>query len=114
MAALRPHYDPGQYYRENAELARVLDMIRDDAFSRREPGLFRPLVDSLLSGGDRFFLLADYASYVTCQEGVARIYRDAAAWTRMSILNVANMGKFSSDRTIRQYAEEIWGITPVR
>jgi glycogen phosphorylase len=114
VAALRPHYDPWQYYRGNAELARVLDMIRDDAFSRSEPGLFRPLVDSLLSGGDRFFLLADYASYVTCQEGVARIYRDAAAWTRMSILNVANMGKFSSDRTIRQYAEEIWGITPIR
>jgi glycogen phosphorylase len=92
----------------------VLDLIRDDAFSRGEPGLFRPLVDSLLSGGDRFFLLADYASYVTCQEGAVRIFRDGAAWTRMSILNVANMGKFSSDRTIRQYAEEIWGITPVR
>ncbi len=114
VAALRAHYDPWAYYRGNAELARVLDMIRDDAFSRKEPGLFRPLVDSLLDGGDRFFLLADYASYVTCQERVARVYGDPAVWTRMSILNVANMGKFSSDRTIRQYAEEIWGITPVR
>ena len=89
-------------------------MIRDGAFSRGEPGLFRPIVDSLLPGGDRYFLLADYASYVACQERVARTYRDSAAWTRMSILNVAHMGKFSSDRTIRQYAEEIWGITPIR
>ena len=89
-------------------------MIRDDAFSRGEPGLFRPIVDSLLAGGDRYFLLADYASYLACQERVARTYRDPDAWTRMSILNVASMGKFSSDRTIRQYAEEIWRIAPVK
>ena len=114
VAALRPHYDPWQYYRSDPELARALDMIRDDTFSRGEPGLFRPIVDSLLAGGDRYFLLADYASYVAGQERVARTYRDQDAWTRMSILNVANMGKFSSDRTIRQYAEEIWGITPVK
>ena len=114
VAALRPHYDPWQYYRGDAELTRTLDMIRDDAFSRGEPGLFRPLVDSLLAGGDRYFLLADYASYVAAQERVARTYRDQEAWTRMSILNVANMGKFSSDRTIRQYAEEIWTLAPVK
>jgi starch phosphorylase len=114
VAALRPHYDPWQYYRANPELARVLDMIRDDAFSRGEPGLFRPIVDSLLAGGDRYFLLADYAAYVAAQERVARAYRDATLWTRTSILNVAGMGKFSSDRTIRQYAEEIWRIAPVR
>jgi starch phosphorylase len=114
VAALRPHYDPWQYYHANPELARVLDMIRDDAFSRGEPGLFRPLVDSLLAGGDRYFLLADYASYVGCQERVARAYRDQEAWTRLSIHNVASMGQFSSDRTIRQYAEEIWRIAPVR
>jgi len=88
-------------------------MIGGGAFSPGEPGLFRPLVDSLLAGGDHYFLLADYASYVACQEKVARTYRDQAAWTRMSILNVAHMGKFSSDRTIRQYADEVWGITPV-
>jgi len=102
VAALRPRYDPWQYYRANPELARVLDMIRDDAFSRGEPGLFRPIVDSLLAGGDRYFLLADYASYLAGQERVARSYRDQRVWTRMSILNVASMGKFSSDRTIRQ------------
>jgi len=114
VTALRPHYDPWEHYHGTPELARVLDMIRDGAFSPGEPDLFRPLVDSLLSGGDPFFLLADYASYVACQEAVARLYRDAAAWTRMSILNVAGMGNFSSDRTIREYAKEIWDVTPVR
>lgn len=114
VAALRPRYDPWEPYRTNAELARALDMIRDGAFSPGEPGLFRPLVDSLLGGGDRYFVLADYAAYVACQERVAQAYRDPDAWTRMSILNVARMGTFSSDRTIRQYAEEIWGAVPVR
>jgi starch phosphorylase len=113
VAARRPHYDPREIYRTNGELARVLDMIGGGAFSPTEPGLFRPLVDSLLGGGDYFFLLADYASYVACQERVGQTYRDQPAWTRKSILNVAHMGKFSSDRTIRQYADEIWGITPV-
>jgi len=112
--ALRPRYDPWEHYRSNPELARALDMIGADAFSPSAPGLFRPLVDSLLRGGDRYFVLADYAPYVTSQERVAATYRDPEAWTRMSILNVAHMGKFSSDRTIRQYAEEIWGVTPVR
>jgi starch phosphorylase len=114
VAALRPRYDPWALYRTNAELARVLDMIRDDAFSPGERGLFRPLVDSLLHGGDRYFLLADYAAYVACQERVARSRRETAAWTRKSILNVARMGKFSADRTIREYAEEIWGVEPVK
>ena len=81
--------------------------------SSAAPGLFQPLVDSLL-GSDRYFVLADYAPYIACQERVADAYRDPAGWTRRSILNVARMGRFSSDRTIRQYAEEIWGITPLR
>jgi starch phosphorylase len=89
-------------------------MIRGDVVSGGEPSLFHPLVDSLLAGGDRYFLLADYAAYVACQERVARAYRDPGGWTRMSILNVAGMGRFSSDRTIRQYADEIWGVAPVR
>ena len=114
VAALRPRYDPREPYRANAELARALDMIRDGTFGGGDPGLFRPLIDSLLAGGDRYFVLADYASYVEAQERVSRTYRDTVAWTRMSILNVARMGKFSSDRTIRQYADEIWGVVPVR
>jgi starch phosphorylase len=113
-AERRPRYDPWEIYRQNAELARVLDAIRDGAFAPAEPDLFRPLVDGLLAGGDRYFLLTDYASYVAAQERVARVYRDVRAWTRMSILNTAGMGRFSSDRAIRQYAQEIWGLTPVR
>ena len=114
IAALRPSYDPRERYRADPELARVLDMIRDGAFSPSDPGLFRPLVDSLLHRGDQYLLLADYASYVACQDRVARTYLDQATWTRMSILNVAKMGKFSSDRTIEEYAKEIWRVTPVR
>src|SRR5229473_3430587 len=114
VAARRPHYDPWEIYRNDPELARAVDMIGGGAFSPGEPELFRPIVDSLLTGGDHFFLLADYASYVACQVRVATTYRDESAWTRKSILNVANMAKFSSDRTIRQYADEIWRVSPVR
>jgi starch phosphorylase len=114
VAARRPDYDPLGIYRSNPELARAVDMIGGGAFSPGEPELFRPIVDSLLTGGDRFFLLADYASYVAGQERIARTYRDESAWTTKSILNVANMAKFSSDRTIRQYADEIWRVSPVR
>ena len=113
VEALRPRYDPWELYRTNAELRRVLDMIRAGAFSRGDPELFAPIVDALLAGGDRYLLLADYAAYVECQDRVARQYRDQSGWTRKSILNTASMGKFSSDRTIRQYAGEIWGISPV-
>ena len=114
VAARRPHYAPGDVYRNDPELARAVDMIGGGAFSPGEPALFRPIVDSLLTGGDPFLVLADYASYVACQERVATTYRDESTWTRKSILNVAGMAKFSSDRTIRQYADEIWGVSPVR
>ena len=114
VAARRPHYDPRAVYRADPELARVLDAIGGGAFSPGEPELFRPIVDSLLGGGDRFLLLADYASYVACQARVESTYRDQAAWTAKSILNVANMARFSSDRTIRQYADEIWHVGPTR
>jgi starch phosphorylase len=112
-AALGPRHDPWAHYRDNGELRRALDMIRDGAFSPGDPGRFQPIVDSLLSGGDRYLLLADYASYVEGQERVARAYRDQADWTRKSILNAARTGKFSSDRTIEEYAREIWGVVPV-
>ena len=111
-AARRAHHDPRAVYQADPELRRVLDMIAGGAFSPGEPGRFAPLVDALL-GGDPYLLLADYADYVACQARVAGAYRDPAAWTRMSILNTARMGKFSSDRTVREYAEEIWGVSPV-
>src|SRR5262249_32463630 len=91
-----------------------LDMIRSGTFSPEAPDLFAPIAHSLLEGGDRYLVLADYRDYLACQDRVARAYRDQNAWTRMSILNTANLGEFSSDRTVCQYADEICGIAPVR
>jgi glycogen phosphorylase len=113
-AALAARHDPWRHYRDNAELRRALDMIGDGAFSRGDRELFAPLVHSLLDGGDRYLLLADYADYLDCQRLVADTYLDPAGWTRMSILNTAGMGYFSSDRTIREYADEVWHVVPSR
>jgi glycogen phosphorylase len=108
-------YRPGYFYETNAELRQVLDLVRDGFFSRGDTVLFRPLIDGLLRW-DPYMVLADYQSYVDCQWKVGRTYGDADRWTVMSILNVARSGKFSSDRTIREYAENIWRIprVPIR
>ncbi len=114
VAALRKRgYAPWEFYRNDKCLKGVLDAISSGLFSPGEPALFRPIVDSLLNGGDPYLVLADFASYVACQDEVERAYRDPDRWTRMAILNVARAGKFSSDRTIREYADEIWRIKPV-
>jgi starch phosphorylase len=111
VAALkRDGHRPRDHYEKNPELRRVLDALAEGAFSPQEPALFRPIVDALLNGGDPYFLLADYAAYLGCQEQTSRLYQDHRAWTRTSILNTAAMGMFSSDRTIAQYAGEIWGV----
>lgn len=110
---LKPKYNPYDYYRENLELKRVLDMIQDGYFSPHHRDLFHPIVDSLLKDGDNYLLLADYASYIECQELVNQTYLDQDKWTKMAIHNVASMGKFSSDRTIKQYADEIWDAKSV-
>jgi len=109
----RKGYNPREYYNRNLELQKVLDMISGGFFSPGDPNLFKPLVDSLLNQGDNYLLLADYASYVACQEEVSRLYRDQEEWTRRAILNTAGMGKFSSDRTIAEYAQDIWGVSTV-
>ena len=88
-------------------------MIADGFFSHSSPNLFKPIRDTLLYHGDKYFLLADYADYVKCQERVNAEYKNADSWTRKSIINVANMGKFSSDRTIADYARDIWHVKPV-
>ncbi|QWV95204.1 glycogen/starch/alpha-glucan phosphorylase [Geomonas oryzisoli] len=106
-------YNPREYYNGNRELKRVLDMIASGFFSPWAPELFTPLTDSLLNLGDHYMLLADYASYVACHEKVAELFKNPEEWARRAILNCAGMGKFSSDRTIDQYAREIWGIKPV-
>jgi starch phosphorylase len=110
----RRGYDPWEYYRQNRELKAVLDAIAGGAFSPGQPRMFQPVVDSLLNGGDPYLCLADFASYLQAQEEVSRAYRDDERWTRMAILNVARTGRFSSDRTIQQYADEIWGVSPVK
>ena len=105
-------YRPAALCEGNSELRQVLDLVRDGFFSRGDPEQFRIIVDGLL-GWDTFMLLADFESYVDCQTQVGRVYEDAQRWTRMSILNVARSGLFSSDRTIREYADEIWHVPSV-
>jgi len=106
-------YNPREYYNGNKELKRVLDMIASGFFSPWAPELFTPLTDSLLNLGDNYMLCADYAAYVACQDKVSELFKQKDEWARQAILNCAGMGKFSSDRTIDQYAREIWGIQPV-
>jgi len=106
-------YQPRDIYDGNEELRRVLDAIRDGAFSPAEPARYQGIYDALVNWGDHYLLLADYASYVAKQAEVDALYRDADAWTRMAILNVAGMGAFSSDRTIAEYAHDIWQTKPV-
>lgn len=105
-------YNPWDHYHANAELRQTLDMMASGHFSPDDPGRYKPLVDSLLLGGDRYALLADYAAYVECHEAVDRLHADPDAWTRKAILNVARSGIFSSDRAIQTYADEVWGVKP--
>jgi starch phosphorylase len=110
--ALRAHgYNPRDYYERNPELKRALDQIRDGAFSPGEPGRYHAIFDTLVNWGDHYLLLADYEAYVAAQERVDALYRQPDAWTRKAIANVANMGTFSSDRTIAEYAHDIWKTT---
>jgi starch phosphorylase len=92
----------------------VLDAIRNGEFSPDEPARYQGLVDALLQGGDYYLLLADYASYVAAQLRVDALYRNPAAWCQRAIANVAGMGAFSSDRTIAEYARQIWQLDPVK
>lgn len=107
-------YNPYHYYEDNLELKAVIDWLRSDYFTPGEQGAFEPLCHSLLEGGDPYLCLADYADYVRTQEAVDRAFSDKKGWAKMAILNTANMGKFSSDRTIGQYAEYIWNLQPVK
>jgi starch phosphorylase len=111
--ALRSHgYQPRDYYEQNPMLRDVLDLMASGAISHGDAELFKPIVDNLL-WHDPFFLLADYQSYVDCQDQVSALWLDRKAWTQKSILNVARMGKFSSDRSISDYCEQIWKVKPV-
>ncbi len=105
-------YNPSDYYHGDTELKATIDLINSGLFSHGDTGLFRPLTDHLLYNDD-YLLMADYRPYVDCQQEVDHAYRDPSHWTRMSILNVARMGKFSSDRSIRDYASLIWNLKPL-
>ncbi|MBI3581489.1 MAG: glycogen/starch/alpha-glucan phosphorylase [Nitrospinae bacterium] len=109
----REGYNPVEYYENNPELKKAVDMIGNGYFSPFQTNLFAPIVESLLVHGDNFRVLADYASYVECQDRVSAAFKNKNIWDKMSILNTANMGKFSSDRTILEYAKEIWNVKPV-
>ncbi|MDP1681516.1 MAG: glycogen/starch/alpha-glucan phosphorylase, partial [Burkholderiales bacterium] len=106
-------YNPWTYYDSNPELKQALDMLNSGYFSPEDHDRFKPIFNALTYHGDHYMLLADYASYIDCQQQVEHLYRDKDAWTRKAILNVANMGKFSSDRTIREYSEHIWNAKTV-
>jgi starch phosphorylase len=106
-------YHAYTYYEHNEALRQCLDMIASDFFSPDQPGLFMPIVDNLRYD-DPYVLMADYESYIACQDQVEEAFRDEERWTRMSILNTARSGKFSSDRTIQDYCREIWKVEPVK
>jgi glycogen phosphorylase len=107
----RRGYRPRDYYEQNSTLREVIDFIASGALGRGDAELFRPIVENLLEY-DPFLLLTDYQSYIDAQEQVSTLWRDQRAWTRLSILNTARMGKFSSDRSIRDYCDRVWKIQP--
>jgi glycogen phosphorylase len=112
VAELQRRYRPRDYYEQNPELKAVLDLINSGFFEPEHPDLFKPLIYSLLEQ-DTYMLLADFQSYADCQERVGKTFLDQDRWTRMAILNIAHMGKFSSDRSIHEYAERIWNARGV-
>jgi glycogen phosphorylase len=105
-------YSPRSFYEANPGLREAIDLIDSGFFSNGDRELFRPLVESLLNRDD-YMLLADYQAYVDCQQRVSEAYRDQKNWTRMSILNSARVGRFSSDRSIREYCRDIWNVSPI-
>ena len=108
----RSWYTPSWHYENEPQTREALDLIFNDYFCREEKGIFAPIRETLLTKGDFYMHLADLTAYVQTQERVGKLYGDRAAWSRKSILNVAYSGKFSSDRSIREYAEDIWKAKP--
>lgn len=113
-ALRRNGYNPRKYYEEDEELHEVLNMLASGYFSPGDPERYRLIFDVLVNWGDHYQLLADYRSYIDTQDQVDELYRHKEEWARRAILNIAGMGKFSADRTIREYADEIWNVSPVK
>jgi len=115
VSALKQNgYDPCYYYNSDEQLKNAIDAIANDAFSQNEPGIFAPIVESLLQKGDPYLILADFRSYVDTSARVDELYQDRDEWARKAIINIARSGKFSADRAIREYAEKIWKAQPIR
>jgi starch phosphorylase len=112
VARSRGSYDPGWHYENDPETRAALDLIAGNHFSRREPDVFTPLLDTLLRNGDHYLHLADLKSYAEAQERLGVLYTDSESWSRTAILNIAASGRFSSDRTVAEYAKEIWHAEP--
>ena len=107
-------YNPRAYYDSDEELKAVIDWLRSDAFTPGENDAFEPICRSLLDWGDPFLVLADYADYIRAQDEIGEAFKDKKRWAKMAIMNTACMGKFSSDRTIGEYADQIWKLKPVK
>jgi starch phosphorylase len=105
-------YQPRWHYENESETRAALDLIANNCFSQNEPGIFTPILDALLHHGDHYRHLADLGSYARAHQQLGELYADQAAWTRKVILNIAASGKFSADRTIAEYASEIWKMQP--
>ena len=109
----RPHYNPQAIIEDDEDLSRVMALLESGHFNAGEPGIFDPIIDSIRGSWDPWMTAADFAGYMEAQQSAATAYRDEESWTRMSILNTAAAGKFSSDRTIAEYNRDIWKLKPV-
>ncbi|MCK5311056.1 MAG: glycogen/starch/alpha-glucan phosphorylase, partial [Desulfobacteraceae bacterium] len=110
----RKNYNPKQYLQMVQELRRVMDTLKSDLFCRNEPGIFKPIYDNLVEHGDYYLHLADFKSYIEAQANISKDFSFRVDWAVKSLINISRTAKFSSDRTIREYAGDIWGIEPSR
>jgi starch phosphorylase len=108
----RGYYDPRWHYEHDTETRAALDLIAKNHFSQYEHDAFEPVLDALLEGGDHYLHLADLKSYCEAHQRVGDLYQDPEAWSRKAVLNIAASGRFSSDRTIAEYAQQIWDVKP--
>ena len=113
MQSLRSHYQPNEFIDNNPQLTEVMELLKSGHFNQLEPGIFDNIINSLLATNDPWLTLADFTSFVAAQEQVSQTWKDTEKWTRMSIMNTACSGFFSTDRTMQQYNDELWKLKPM-